>query len=476
MTAAGTDACTVRLTAAAPTGGITVRLTSSDGNVRLPGSVTVPAGSISAGFTAIVSAVAAPQSSTLTATAGNVSRVSSIALGPSKATTAPKAAAVSTTLSSISCQSSYMTRAGTDACTVRLTVPAPAGGVTVRLTSSDGNVKVPGSVTVASGSTTAGFTAIVSAVTASQSSTLTATAGNVSRVSSIALGPSKATAVSTTLSSISCQSNYMTTAGTDACSVRLTAAAPAGGVTVRLTSTDGNVKVPGSVTVASGSASAGFSASVSAVTGPQSSTLTATAGNVSRVCSIALGPSKTAALSLNTSSLSFGNVPLKSPATQPVVLTASGAAPLTVTAATLTGTGFTLSGPEFPLTLNPGQKATLDVEFAPAQSGNASATLAISSSAGSKTILVSGTGVAQAFGVNLIWDAPSGSGSIAGYNIYRATKGSPSYLLLNTSVDASTSYEDKTVQTGASYDYTVESVGTDGAQSAPSNVFSVTVQ
>ncbi|MGH9353612.1 MAG: choice-of-anchor D domain-containing protein, partial [Terriglobia bacterium] len=81
ISGSGSDSCTVTLTGAAGTGGLMVTLASSNSAVSVPGSVTVPAGSSSAGFAATVSAVTSAQSATLTASAGGATQTYSIGLG-----------------------------------------------------------------------------------------------------------------------------------------------------------------------------------------------------------------------------------------------------------------------------------------------------------------------------------------------------------------------------------------------------------
>ena len=78
--------------------------------------------------------------------------------------------------------------------------------------------------------------------------------------------------------------------------------------------------------------------------------------------------------------------------------------------------------------------------------------------------------------VDLSWDEPASSPDpVAGYNIYRATGSSSVFKLLNSSVVASTTYVDSTVQSGTTYSYYVESVDDSGMQSVPSNQASVTI-
>jgi hypothetical protein len=78
--------------------------------------------------------------------------------------------------------------------------------------------------------------------------------------------------------------------------------------------------------------------------------------------------------------------------------------------------------------------------------------------------------------VELSWNAPESSAvPVVGYNVYRSTSGSSAYQLLNSSVDAETTYVDSTVQSGQTYDYIVESVDNSGVASAPTSPISVTI-
>jgi hypothetical protein len=187
----------------------------------------------------------------------------------------------------------------------------------------------------------------------------------------------------------------------------------------------------------------------------------------------------TSTLSINTTSVAFGNVVLNTPATQSVILSSTGTASVTVNSAVLTGTGFTMSGPTFPATLTPGQTATIDVEFDPTVTGAATGSLTItstSSTGGTAAIPLTGTGIAASYAVDLSWDAPTSSADpVAGYNVYRSPSGSSTYQLLNSSVDTETTYVDSTVQDGESYDYIVESVDASGVESAPTSPVGVTI-
>ena len=103
-------------------------------------------------------------------------------------------------------------------------------------------------------------------------------------------------------------------------------------------------------------------------------------------------------LSISTASLAFGSVVVNTAATpQPVTLTSTGTAPVTVSGAVVTGAGFAISGGTFPVTLNAGQAATLSIVFDPATVGAATGQLTItsnSSTSGRAVVIVSGTGTA----------------------------------------------------------------------------------
>ena len=131
-----------------------------------------------------------------------------------------------------------------------------------------------------------------------------------------------------------------------------------------LSSSSTAVTVPATVAVQANATSAGFTATVTSVTTAQSVTLTASTGGVSKTFALQLNAA-VPTLTISPASLAFGNVTLNTPTTLPVTLSSSGTAPVTINSAALTGTGFTLSGGTFPVTLNPTQSATLNVQFDP---------------------------------------------------------------------------------------------------------------
>ena len=181
-------------------------------------------------------------------------------------------------------------------------------------------------------------------------------------------------------------------------------------------------------------------------------------------------------LSVSSSSMSFGDQPATTAATQTLTLTSTGTEAVTVSAGSVSGTGFSMPGATFPVTLNSGVAIKIQVQFDPpsAATDTGSITFSSNSSTGSTTkVVLSGTGTPW---VKLTWTAPSNSPDpVSGYNVYRALSGSSSYQQLNSPLITQTTYYDQTVESGSSYAYYVESVDSEGARSAPSNEFTVAI-
>jgi fibronectin type 3 domain-containing protein len=75
--------------------------------------------------------------------------------------------------------------------------------------------------------------------------------------------------------------------------------------------------------------------------------------------------------------------------------------------------------------------------------------------------------------VTLSWTASTSPG--VGYNCYRATSTNGPFKVVNTGLIASTSYVDKTVQSGTTYYYYATAVDAQGNESVPSNQVVATV-
>ncbi len=474
FSSAGTDACSLYLNGAAPSQ-IVVNLSSSDPAVTVPSQAVMNAGSSTSGFIATIKSVTSARTAIITASVNGVSATYAIQLNP---TPAPPSQGQ---LSKISCRSNSFVSAGTDPCSVYLSGSAQKQTV-VGLSSSDPAVTVPSKAYINPGNLTAGFSATIGSVTSARTATIIATLNGSSITFPIQLNPTgtngNGTPSTPTLSAFTCSSATMTGPGSVTCTPTLSGAAPSGGVSVSVSDNSSAVAVPSAVTVAAGATSAPFAVTVSSFSTAQTVTLTATAGGVSKTFALQLSPSAPT-LSINATSISFGSVAMGSQATQTVTLTSSGTAAVTVNAASVTGTGFSMSGSTFPVTLNPGQTLSLNVQFAPTVAGSATGKLTITSNSATNpaaNIGLSGTGQAKSYAVNLNWNAPNSSTDpVVGYNVYRTPSGISSFQIVNSSAITPTNYSDSAVTSGQSYVYIVKSVDSSGVESAPSNSTTVAI-
>jgi hypothetical protein len=118
---------------------------------------------------------------------------------------------------------------------------------------------------------------------------------------------------------------------------------------------------------------------------------------------IALSGTGTAAtnpqLAVSSTSLTFGSVTVNTAKALSLTLTSTGTSAVTVSSAQIAGTGFTIVGGSLPVTLNPQQSATLQVQFKPTATGAATGKITVgsnSTSGGTTVIALSGTGTAAA--------------------------------------------------------------------------------
>lgn len=124
MASSGTDACTVTLSAAAPSSGIVVYLSSDNLGVMVPFSLTVPANATSGGFNASVNGVSIAETATITSSENGSKATFSIGLEPAGAPTptlslnAGSVAFGDVTVGSPATQSLTLTSSGSAAVTV----------------------------------------------------------------------------------------------------------------------------------------------------------------------------------------------------------------------------------------------------------------------------------------------------------------------------------------------------------------------
>jgi len=254
---------TVTLSAAAPSGGDVVSLSSNSAAASVPGSVTVAAGSTTASFTVTTSSVTSTTNVSITATIGASSFETSLTITPALAVT------------TVTLNPTSVTGGSSSQGTVTLDGPAPSGGATVSLSSNFSSASVPGSVTVAAGSTSASFTVTTTPVSGTFTAAITATLGSsVAQAFLTIAGGSAGSLSSLTLNPTSVSGRNSST-GT----VTLSSAAPSGGAVVTITSNNTSVATaPSSVTVAAGNTSATFTVSTQRVQSNTTAVISGTYG------------------------------------------------------------------------------------------------------------------------------------------------------------------------------------------------------
>src|SRR6266478_3118335 len=180
VTGGNSSTGTVTLSGAAPAGGATVALSSSNGAARVPSSVAVAAGATSATFTVSTSAVTTSSAFTISAAYGGVTRSASLTVAPAPP---PPATLSSLTLNPTNVIGGTQSSTGT----VTLSAPAPAGGATVMLSSSNGAAGVASSVFVPAGATSATFAVTTSVVLVSTSVTISASYNSMTQTASLSV-------------------------------------------------------------------------------------------------------------------------------------------------------------------------------------------------------------------------------------------------------------------------------------------------
>ena len=226
---------TVTLDSPAPTGGSLVALVSSNLNAAtVPASVTVLAGATTATFTVTSATPTAEQMTALTATYGGVSRSASVVVTP--------------LLASVAVSPAKLRGGSTPAPTGTITLnqPAPVGGVTVTLTSSDPSVTVGASIAIAAGVNTGTFAVATHAVSTLTPVTITAALAGVSRITTMTItAPAIASFVLNPTSVVGGSAAATTTA-----TITLDSPAPTGGLSIALASNNTAAAQPWSAVVA----------------------------------------------------------------------------------------------------------------------------------------------------------------------------------------------------------------------------------
>ena len=272
LASGASSACTVTLSQPAPAGGTTVSLSSNNTNLSVPASVNVSAGASTGNFTATAGSIPTSQTAAITAAWNGATQTVSISLAPS------------VLLSSLICSPTALLSESPATCTATLNQAAPAGGVTLALSTSSAFLATPASVAVAAGSSSVTFTATAGTIAAQwQRATLTASLNGASEQVSFIL------ASKLTISAFGCTPSSLSSGGSGSCALTLGRnTAQLAGLTITLAVSNPLLTVPASVVVPTWSKTATFTVTAGSIPSNQTAIITATVSDISQTASVSL--------------------------------------------------------------------------------------------------------------------------------------------------------------------------------------------
>ncbi len=188
-----------------------------------------------------------------------------------------------TSLSSVSANPNPVVGGNASTGTAGVTSAAPAGGVSVALSSASPAFSVPASVTVPAGASSATFPISTSVVTNTNAGTLSASYSGVTKTTTLTVNPVPAAA----LSSVTLNPGAVVGGTASTGTITLTSTAPSGGATVTLTSSNTALaKVPASILVPAGSTTATFTVTTFATKRNATVTITASYAGISKTATL----------------------------------------------------------------------------------------------------------------------------------------------------------------------------------------------
>lgn len=262
---------TVTLDGAAPAGGYTVTLRSNRAEATVPATLVIPAGSSSGTFTVTTRTVGGLTYPTLYATGSSVTRFVQLTITPP-------------IINTFTLNPTVVMHAGVSTGTVTIDEAAPAGGVAVRLRSTNTSLATVGdSVVIAQGATSATFPVQSLTVGVIRSVTLVATVGTITRAANLTIFPPLLTAMTASPTTLTGGQQSIVT-------LTIEGAAPAGGVRVSLRTSRSEATVAPTVTIPQGQTSTTFTVNTTAVTTRTSVLVYATIAGRSRFVTLTLNP------------------------------------------------------------------------------------------------------------------------------------------------------------------------------------------
>ena len=263
----------VQLTAAVPSGGATINITSSNPSVLpVPATITMPGNTAWMQFQVQAGQVTAPTPVTLTATLNSSSASAQFILQPPS-------------LKSLTISPSTISGGAQPQGIVMLNGQAPAGGVVVTLISNSPSVSPPASVFIEAGSPSVSFAIPTSAVTANTTATVTASYGGASTPAQVTLTPQQPPS-SLTLSPTS----TIGAGGSSFATVTVASPSSTDQILQVASSNPAIASVPNGVMIPAGSTTGGFNIFTSSVSAQTVVTISVSGAGVTRTADLTINP------------------------------------------------------------------------------------------------------------------------------------------------------------------------------------------
>lgn len=395
VTGGRTSTATITLSGPAPSGGVSVALTSSNPSVAtVPASVTIPQNATSTTVSVSTIPVGISSPSTISAAYNGTNATAVLTVLPPA-------------VSSVTLNPATVLGGTPSTGTITLNAPAPASGTIVTLSSSNpAAATLPATVTVGANATTVTFAVTTLPVVTDAHVTISATYGAGTQTAAL-------TVLAATLSSISLTPPSVQGGSSSTGTITLAGPAPSTGAVVTLASSNTSLaRVPASVTIPGNATTVNFTVNTLAVSGIASVTISASYGGSAKSAVLTVTPAILNSLSVNPASVtggtsSTGTVTLDSAAPAGgavVMLTSSNASvasvPVSVTIAANT-TSATFSVTTVPVATNVSvtlsasygvntRTATLTVKAPTLSSGSLSPSSVRGGTASTGTVTLSG--------------------------------------------------------------------------------------
>ena len=291
---------TVTLSGPAPTGGLSVALTSgTPAAASVPTTAPIPAGAVSATFPITTTAVSTTATVTLSAALNGVTQTAVLTVE------APALQRITITPNSV------VGGAGASLA-LSLTYPAPAGGAAITLTSDNPAAALPATVTIPAGQTTATVPVTTSAVSVTVAVNISAAYGTVTQKTAL-------TVKAALLEGLTLTPSTIIGGGTTVGTLTLGSAAPDSGLTATLTSSDPSAAPPASLFIAPGALSASFLLPTVRVSSATTAKITATLSGTPQSATLTVQPIQLVSLVLAPATVlagtpSAGRITLNAPA------------------------------------------------------------------------------------------------------------------------------------------------------------------